>query len=116
MTTGQISTDHSATDEDRFDPDLLQIADELPPPGETRWVTRRKAAVVAAVLTGRMTVDAVCARYGLSPDEFASWQALFAAHGQAGLRATRLKQYRDPEQTPKRSKIRPRRLTLSQKV
>ena len=40
--------------------------DSLPPPTTTRWVVRRKAEVVAAVNGGLLTVDEVCARYGLT--------------------------------------------------
>ena len=48
--------------------------DSLPPPDTTRWVVRRKAEVVAAVNGGLLTIDEVCSRYRLSPEEFASWQ------------------------------------------
>src|SRR3546814_19581926 len=46
----------------------------LPPADTTRWVVRRKAEVVAAVTGGLLTVDEVCDRYGLTAEEFASWQ------------------------------------------
>ena len=48
--------------------------DTLPPPTTTRWVVRRKAEVVAAVSGGLLSVDDVCARYGLTVEEFAGWQ------------------------------------------
>ena len=47
---------------------------ELPPPNTTRWVVRRKAAVVAAVRAGVITVEEACRRYQLSEEEFLSWQ------------------------------------------
>lgn len=48
--------------------------DNLPSPNTTRWVVRRKAEVVAAVNGGLLTIDEVCDRYGLTLEEFASWQ------------------------------------------
>ena len=66
----------------------------LPPPDTRRWVTRRKAEVVAAVALGLLTLDEACARYALTPEELASWQRLVAVHGVRGLRVTRLKDYR----------------------
>lgn len=68
--------------------------DDLPPPGVTRWVTRRKAEVVAAVSGGLLTKTDACKRYDLSEEEFAGWEKLYNKHGRKGLRATRLQQYR----------------------
>ena len=70
--------------------------DNLPPPNTTRWVTRRKAAVVAAVRSGRITMEEALHRYQLTEEEFLSWQRAFETHGLAGLRATRVQQYRTP--------------------
>jgi transposase-like protein len=67
---------------------------DLPPPNTKRWVVRRKAAVVAAVRSGTITIEEACRRYGLSEEEFLSWQRAFDAHGLPGLRATRLQAYR----------------------
>ncbi|MBV8903991.1 MAG: DUF1153 domain-containing protein [Acidobacteriia bacterium] len=67
---------------------------DLPPPNTQRWVVRRKAAVVAAVRSGAITIEEACQRYGLSEEEFLSWQRAFDAHGIPGLRATRLQSYR----------------------
>jgi transposase-like protein len=67
---------------------------DLPPPNTKRWVVRRKAAVLAAVRSGAITVEEACRRYGLSEEEFLSWQRAFDSHGLAGLRATRLQAYR----------------------
>jgi hypothetical protein len=69
---------------------------ELPPVTTTRWVTRRKAAVVAAVREGVLTLDEACRRYHLSVEEFTSWQRLVDRHGLPGLRATRIQEYRQP--------------------
>jgi hypothetical protein len=68
--------------------------DTLPPPSTTRWVVRRKAEVVAAVNGGLLSVDDVCARYGLTVEEFASWQRAIDRSGMPGLRVTRIQHYR----------------------
>lgn len=72
----------------------LSIAD-LPPPTTKRWVARRKAEVVAAVVGGILSLDEACNRYSLTLEEFLSWQRSIDKHGLAGLRATRVQQYRD---------------------
>lgn len=69
--------------------------DSLPPAGTTRWVIRRKAEVVAAVNGGLVSIDNVCERYGLSLEEFASWQRAVDRSGMPGLRVTRVQHYRD---------------------
>lgn len=66
----------------------------LPPPTTTRWVVRRKAEVVAAVSGGLLTVDEVCNRYGLTVEEFASWQRAIDRSGMPGLRVTRIQHYK----------------------
>ncbi len=70
--------------------------DDLPPATLKRWITRRKAEVVTAVRGGLIGLDEACARYGISTEEFLSWQRLLDDHGLQGLRATRLQNYRDP--------------------
>lgn len=72
---------------------------ELPPPNTIRWVARRKAAVVAAVQSGTITLEEACRRYQLSEGEFLAWQRAFEAFGERGLRATRLQQYRSAPST-----------------
>jgi hypothetical protein len=67
--------------------------DDLPPPNTTRWVVRRKAAVVAAVRVGKITMEEALRRYQLTEEEFLSWQRSFESHGLPGLRATRIQQY-----------------------
>jgi len=71
--------------------------DELPPPGITRWVIRRKAQVVAAVQAGALSLEEVCERYAVSVEEFRSWQRTLQEHGVYGLRTTRLQLYRSGE-------------------
>jgi hypothetical protein len=71
------------------------IAMDLPPPDTKRWVARRKAVVVNAVRSGMISLEEVCRRYELSPEEFLAWQRAIDTHGVAGLRVTRLQIYRD---------------------
>jgi hypothetical protein len=59
----------------------LTIAD-LPPTNTRRWVIRRKAEVVAAVRGGLLSLEEACQRYKLTE------------YGLAGLRTTRIQQYR----------------------
>ncbi len=68
--------------------------DSLPPSSTTRWVVRRKAEVVAAVNGGLLSVDDVCARYGLTVEEFAGWQRAIDRSGMPGLRVTRIQHYK----------------------
>jgi hypothetical protein len=70
----------------------LTIAD-LPPPGTKRWVIRRKAEV-AAVRGGLLSLVEACSRYTLTVEEFLAWQCSIDRHGLAGLRTTRIQQYR----------------------
>jgi hypothetical protein len=71
----------------------LTMAD-LPPPDTGRWVIRRKAEVVAAVRGGLMSLDDALERYRLTAEEFLAWQRSIDKHGLAGLRTTRIQQYR----------------------
>jgi len=73
---------------------------ELPPANTKRWVVRRKAAVVAAVQAGKITLEEACRRYQLTEEEFRAWQRAYESHGLPGLRATRLQQYR-PQSSPR---------------
>lgn len=71
----------------------ITLAD-LPAPGIQRWVTRRKAEVVAAVRGELLTREDACRRYEISEEEFQGWERLFDRHGVKGLRTTRLQNYR----------------------
>ena len=73
-----------------------RLMQNLPPPNTKRWVVRRKAAVVAAVRSGGLTIEEACRVYQLSEEELLSWDRAFELHGLAGLRATRIQQYRSP--------------------
>src|SRR5580704_2126512 len=81
---------------ERSPPEALPMSDNLPPPNTRRWVVRRKAAVVTAVRTGRITLEEALQRYQLTEEEYRSWERAFEQYGLAGLRSTRLQQYRGP--------------------
>ncbi len=87
---GRISSDSVIGPDGR----TLTLAD-LPQRETTRWVTRRKAEVVAAVQGGLLSLDEACERYRLSVEEFLSWQHAIARHGMEGLRATHVQEHRE---------------------
>jgi hypothetical protein len=68
--------------------------ESLPSPDTTRWVTRRKAEVVAAVNGGLLSIDEACDRYGLSIEELSTWQRAIERSGMGGLRVTRIQYYK----------------------
>ena len=70
---------------------------DLPPRDTKRWVPRRKATVVFAVEGGLISAMEACKRYRLTLVELQSWKRLLQKHGLRGLRATKVKQYREPE-------------------
>ena len=59
-----------------------------------RWVASRKAAVVAAVSSGKITIEQACRRYQMSEEEFLAWQRAFETFGIRGLRAGRIRKKR----------------------
>ena len=67
----------------------------LPHPNTRRWVARRKAAVVAAVSSGMISLEEACRRYQMSEAEFLTWQRAFEIYGVKGLHATLLQQRRE---------------------
>jgi hypothetical protein len=71
----------------------LTMAD-LPSRDTKRWVSRRKAVIVAAVRGGLLTIEEACGRYTLTVEEFLGWQRSIDRHGLAGLRTTRIRDYR----------------------
>jgi hypothetical protein len=90
-----------------YGPDVTRLTrTNLPGPRTKRWVVRRKAVVVAAVRRGLLTLEDACSRYKLTVEEFLAWEHLVDRHGLAGLRTTRIRQYRPPT----KSGIRFRRL------
>ena len=66
----------------------------LPPTDIKRWTFLCKAQLVLAVRGGLITQEHACERYGVSPEEFLSWERSIAKHGTRGLRATRSQEYR----------------------
>lgn len=69
---------------------------DLPPVDTKRWVASRKAAVVKAVVAGLITEEEALARYSLSEEEFDAWKQAIAKHGIKALKATTLRNYRQP--------------------
>jgi hypothetical protein len=70
------------------------LSESLPPPNTRRWVIRRKAAVVVAVSSGMITIEQACQVYQLTEEELLSWKHAYETHGLAGMRTTRIQQYR----------------------
>jgi hypothetical protein len=58
----------------------------LPPAGTRRWVARRKAQVVEAVMSNMLRLDEALRRYELSIEEFSAWKRRFYRSGVDGLR------------------------------
>jgi hypothetical protein len=78
-----------------FGPDGVPLTLEaLPASGEERWSMLRKGRVVAAVRSGLLALDEVCARYAMSVDEFAAWEIAYLRHGPSGLGAAGLREAR----------------------
>jgi len=50
--------------------------------------------VLAAVRSGKITMEETMRRYQLTEEEFLVWQRAFEARGLAGLKGTRLQEYR----------------------
>jgi hypothetical protein len=67
---------------------------ELPPIDTTRWVARRKAAVLAAIDAGILTRAQACARYHISDAELQLWERAVHFAGVPGLRVTRVQIYK----------------------
>jgi hypothetical protein len=64
-------------------------ASSEPAPSNRRWTVRRKAAIVEAVRSGRVSLDTICQAYKLSIEEFLAWERDMDRYGVPGLRATR---------------------------
>jgi len=76
----------------------VQPSIELPSPDLRFWVPRHKAAVVAAVRSGILSINEACERYMLSEEEFQSWKATIDENGIVGLRVTTRERRRVPRQ------------------
>ena len=73
----------------------LSVVD-LPDPNTKRWVARKKAAVVAAVRGGLLSLDDARSRYALTVEEYCAWERAMENFGLPGLRTSRIKDYRHP--------------------
>lgn len=60
---------------------------------DERWTFRRKAELVENLAAGRISPVDV-AEMGISDEELAEWQRLYAEAGIKGLRATQIVSYR----------------------
>ncbi|HBQ35411.1 MAG TPA: DUF1153 domain-containing protein [Rhodobacteraceae bacterium] len=69
---------------------------DLPPPTTRRWVASRKLAVVKGVMSGLIPLKEVLELYGLSDEEYQSWQSAVEKHGLNALKTTALQNYRQP--------------------
>ncbi len=67
---------------------------DLPPPDTRRWVARRKAVVVKAVINGLITQSEALERYALSEEEFDLWRRAVTEHGEGALKVTAIQKYR----------------------
>lgn len=76
---------------------LVKSGMELPPANTKRWVARRKAQVVYAVQAGEISLTDACERYSLSVEEYLGWQRAIEKSGIAGLRTTRIQDYRNKD-------------------
>src|SRR5579862_8888668 len=94
LNRSQVTDNRQEPPTGRREDDLAARFAELPPANTKRWVIRRKAEVVAAVRSGTISLEDACSRYKLSIEEFLTWQRLIDSHGLAGLRVTRLQDYR----------------------
>ena len=74
----------------------------LPPAGTTRWVARRKAQVVEAIQSGRLSLDEAWRRYRLSVEEFGAWKRALYRFGEEGLRVARTRAGRAGRRRPRR--------------
>ncbi len=67
---------------------------DLPSTATRRWVARRKAAVVRGVEYGLLSRQEALDLYDLSDEEFDGWCRVVTRHGEAALKATQIKKYR----------------------
>jgi hypothetical protein len=72
------------TSSDRDADDQAEAA--LPPANTRRWVARRKAQVVEAIQSGRLSLDEAWRRYRLGVEEFGAWKRALYRSGVQGLR------------------------------
>jgi hypothetical protein len=68
---------------------------QLPAVGTLRWTAWQTAAVVRAVREGVLSIAELHARYMLSEEELAAWQADFDRNGIAGLQQKSVRRRRE---------------------
>ena len=86
--------DHAGTPGRAVTHDRGRRRPEAPPPGTRRWTARRKARVVDAVAAGRLTLEAACRAYELSPEELAAWKRALDRYGMEALKVTHGREFR----------------------
>ena len=74
---------------------IISVAD-LPNRATQRWVASRKEIVVRAVQGGMISKDSAISKYNLSEEEFDSWELALGLFGAKGLKATKVRDYRQP--------------------
>ena len=72
------------------------------PQRKLQWTPRRKAELVEAVKSGKMTLEEACRRHQVTEEEFSAWRRLYDRHGLPALRTTRTQQYRPRPPRPRR--------------
>ena len=76
-------------------PDGTQMSRaDLPPGRTTRWVARRKQAVVRGIQAGLISRAEALELYNLSEEELTGWEESVTAHGPNGLKTTLIQYYR----------------------
>src|SRR4051794_10154849 len=78
----------------RRDPVNDRLDSDLPLGSPQRWTARRKAAVIMAIRNKVISIWDACERYDLSTDELAEWKRDLDQFGVAGLRTTKIQNYR----------------------
>jgi hypothetical protein len=72
-----------------------------------RWTASRKAAIVWNVRNGMIPLAAALGAHDLTLEEYTQWDRLYGAYGPAGLRTTKLQQYRRKARSTKARKTTP---------
>src|SRR5262249_48043888 len=86
----------------RFQANHASVGSSGPSALNERWTMRRKATLVFAVRSGRISIEEACRVYKLSVDEFRAWERNLDRYGIPGLRTTRYQIYRGDERRAER--------------
>jgi hypothetical protein len=87
--SAQTSNIHEAENNTELGARNIHMCLAPPPPRPLRWSPQKKAAILAAVRSGSISLNQACNVYELSVEEFLTWQRGDALYGLAGLRATK---------------------------